>query len=110
MYNATQDLILTVKKKTISIVPQFKSNFIWPDTRGIKVHYLLPVHGHGSDVRDSILTNSTKKRENNKIYFYSFKILFRLLLALLAQLVECRLGKRETMSSLVGPGPATRLF
>ena len=41
MYNATQDLILTVKKKMISIVPQFKSNFIWPDTRGIKVHYLL---------------------------------------------------------------------
>ena len=110
MYNATQDLILTVKKKMISIVPQFKSNFIWPDTRGIKVHYLHPVHGHGSDVRDSVFTNSTKKKENNKIYFYSFKILFRLLLALLAQLAECRLGKRETMSSLVGPGPATRLF
>ena len=64
MYNATQDLILTVKNKMISIVPQFKSNFIWPDTRGIKVHYLLPVHGHGSDFRDSIFTNSTKK--NNK--------------------------------------------
>ena len=63
MYNATQDLILTVKKKMISIVPQFKSNFIWPDTRGIKVHYLLPVQGHGSDVRDSIFTNSTKKKK-----------------------------------------------
>ena len=101
MYNATQDLILTVKKKMISIVPQCKSNFIWPDTRGIKVHYLLPVHGHGSDFRDSIFTNSTKKN-NKSINFYSFKILFPLWLASLVQLAECRPGKREAMSSPAG--------
>ena len=101
MYNATQDLILTVKKKMISIVPQFKSNFIWPDTRSIKVHYLLPVHGHGSDFRDSIFTNSTKKN-NKSINFYSFKILFPLWLASLVQLAECRPGKREALSSPAG--------
>ena len=72
MYNATQDLILTVKKKTISIVPQFKSNFIWPDTRGIKVHYLHPVHGHGSDVRDSVFTNSTKKKKRKQQDLFLF--------------------------------------
>ena len=80
MYDATKDLILMVKEKTISVVPHFKSNFIWPDARGIKSKFSVIF----SQFMVMVLMFATafsrilQEKENNKINFYSSKILFRL--------------------------------
>ena len=67
-----------VKEKTISVVPHFKSNFIWPDARGIKSKFSVIFSQFMVMVLMFAIAFSRILQEKKKINLYSLKILFRL--------------------------------